>query len=156
MTGRDGAWRRTRFSVEAARWGRALAQQAASRGRGRCPASHWLPHLLPAAPPGWEPGSCRKRERSKAVRVLVTMANTGENKNPPKPCWCRTSTHAVQVRLGACTHVCVWARVCARVGTRVLPCTVCTMHKLPLKKQTASLEKGRFFEFQLAVSTMSV
>ena len=144
------------FSVGATRWGRALVQQEASRGGGRCPASHWLPHLLPAAPPGWKPGSCRRRERSKAVRVLVTMANTGQKKNPPKPSWCRTCTRTVPVRLGArtacaCGHACV--HVCARMCSRAwfAQCT-----QLPLQKQTASLERGRFFECQLAVSTMSV
>lgn len=133
------------FSVGATRWGRALVQQEASRGGGRCPASHWLPHLQPAAPPGWKPGSCRRRERSKAVRVLVTMANTGAKEKSTQTVLV-PDMHAHRSGEARRPHrVCVWARVCARVGTHVLPCVVCTMHTIASKETDGFFRKMTVF-----------
>lgn len=81
--GEMGAWGRTCSLWERLDGGRALIQQEASLGGGRCSASHWLP--LTCLPRPLQDGSQAAAERmlSKAIRVLVTMANTGKKKSYP-------------------------------------------------------------------------
>ena len=115
----------------------------------------------PPTPPGWEPGSCGRKERSKAIRVLVTMANAGEKKKCTQTVLVLdTQAHGSgeagrlhpHVRAGTCGRVCACVGTCGRVCA---PVHAWHMHTIA-SKETASLERGWFFEFQLAVSTMSV
>lgn len=78
---------------------------AASQGKGlRHGRWHLVSQSAPWTPPARAPGSCRRKERSKPICVLVTMANMGNRRNSTKQSWRWTRKHTVQVRLGVCTR----------------------------------------------------
>lgn len=87
-----------------------------------------------------------KRKPTQTVLVLDTQAHRSGEAGRLHP----------HVRVGACVHVwaCVRACVCT-CGHVCAPVHALHMHTIA-SKETASLETGRLFEFQLALSTMSV
>ena len=99
----------------------ALEQQAAPPAGGRCSASHWPP------PPPLQDGSQAAAGGKNVLRLFASSLpwqTLGKRKNALKLSWCWTRKHTVQVRLGACTRMCVSARVgaCVHVWARVCSC----------------------------------
>lgn len=141
-------------------WGKGLLAEEASWGEGRCSASHWLPPTCLPRP--LRMGARQPQEERAVLRLSCPSYHGKHGKEKAHPDRLVLDTQARRSGEGwaptpacACGHVCVrvWARVCARVGTCVLPCTVCTAHTIFSKETGSFFRRGRFFEFQLAVST---
>lgn len=157
--GELGAWRRARSLWERPDGGRGpgTAGGISGRGSGAQPLTGRPPTRTVHCPRPLQDGSQAAAGGKNVLRLFVSSLpwqTLGKRKNPLKLSWCWTCKHTVQVRLGACTCMCVWARVCT-CGRVCAPVHALHMHTIA-SKETASLERGRFFEFQLAVSTMSV
>ena len=100
----------------------ALEQQAASwAGVAAQPLTGRPP------PPPLQDGSQAAAGGKNVLRLFASSLpwqTLGKRKNALKLSWCWTRKHMVQVRLGACTRMCVPARVgaCGHVWARVCSC----------------------------------